>query len=171
MNDTGQQTRLGIIAAFNRLVLSTRRARPPIASLLREAGVARSTLYKHFDDRESLLLEAMRGPLSVMASALCEPDQESKLEALLQHFWEHKQQAADILSGRLSVRMVRALAAELAPWRPELERADLLRIADAQMGLLRLWVTGETPCAASVLTAKMIASADAQGAALRNSGF
>lgn len=166
MSETSQKTRLGIIAAFNRLVLSTRRARPPVASLLREAGVARSTLYKHFDDRDSLLVEAVRGPLAVLAASVCEPSAANRLEGLLQHFWEQKRQAADILSGRFSVRLVRALADELAKWRPEMQRGDLLRVADAQVGLLRLWVTGETPCAASVLALKMIATAQAHTSAL-----
>ena len=58
VNRPVSRTRDAIVSAFNRLVLSTRRARPPIAHLLREAGVARSTFYKHFDDRDSLLLTA-----------------------------------------------------------------------------------------------------------------
>ena len=165
MDDHSQGTRANIVQAFNRLVLSTRRARPPIAQLLREAGVARSTLYAHFDDRDTLLLEAMRGPLSVIVAALRDPARIGSLSALLVHFWDQRREASELVTGRFSVRLVRALAEALATTEPELEPDDVLRIADTQIGMIRLWITGETPGPAPNLAAKMIAAAAAQRAA------
>jgi AcrR family transcriptional regulator len=161
------RTRDAIVSAFNRLVLSTRRARPPIAHLLREAGVARSTFYKHFDDRDSLLLEAMGGPLSIIANAITEENGSPALFALLDHFWEQRRGAVDILSGPFAARLARALAQLIVKRAPELERNDALRIADTQIAFLRLWLSGETPGAPSALAEKMIASARAQRAAFR----
>jgi len=159
------QTRDAIVDAFNRLVLTTRRARPPVAQLLREAGVARSTLYKHFDDRDSLLLEAMGGPLSIIANASFGNGSAYQLTGLLDHFWDQRRSAPDVLNGHFATRLVRNLAELIQQGAPELERNDALRIADTQIALVRLWISGETPCASAALAEKMIASARAQRAA------
>jgi len=158
-------TRVAIVEAFNRLVLSTRRARPPVASLLREAGVARSTFYEHFDSRDSLLLAAMNGPLSIMASAVSAPANVDGLTGLLEHFWEQRRGAADVVAGHFVSRLVRALADLIEQRAPELDRNDAMRIADSQIAFVRLWITGETPSSAPALAEKMIASAHAQRAA------
>lgn len=167
MDKPASDTRLAIVAAFNRLVLSTRRARPPIAQLLREASVARSTLYSHFDDRDSLLLEAMKGPLSVLASALLRDGRDEQLVGLLEHFWEQRRGALDIFQGKFALRVVRALAELFMEMSIGLERNDAIRLADSQVGFIRLWVSGETPSTSEALAAKMIASAKAQLASLR----
>jgi AcrR family transcriptional regulator len=143
-------------------VLSTRRVRPPIAQLLREAGVARSTLYKHFDDRDSLLLEAMGGPLSIIAEANAGEASARGLVALLEHFWEHRKNGDQVFGGPFAARLVRALAEQIMTRAPELERNDALRIADTQIACIRLWASGETPGPAAVIAEKMIASARAQ---------
>lgn len=160
-------TRDAIVSAFNRLVLARRQARPPIAHLLREAGVARSTLYKHFDDRDSLLLEAMGGPLSIIATAITASESNNALVTLLDHFWEQRRSAPDVFNGPFAARLVRALAERIVAETPELERSDAIRIADTQIAFIRLWLSGETPGPAPTLAAKMIASARAQRAALQ----
>jgi AcrR family transcriptional regulator len=162
MNQPVSRTREAIVSAFNRLVLSTRRARPPISHLLREAGVARSTFYKHFDDREALLLEAMSGPLSIIANAVTVDHGEPSLVSLLDHFWEQRRSGGDVLAGPFAARLVRALAQMINEKAPELERNDALRIADSQIAYVRLWISGETPGPSATLARKMIASAKAQ---------
>lgn len=166
-NRPASQTRDAIVSAFNRLVLSTRRARPPVGQLLREAGVARSTLYKHFDDRDALLLEAMNGPLSIIANATTGNGGSDRLVALLDHFWEQRRSGADVLSGPFSARLMRALADLIQQRASDLDRNDAIRIAENQIALVRLWVSGETPATASELAEKMIASAQAQRTAFQ----
>jgi AcrR family transcriptional regulator len=160
------ETREAILNAFNRLVLSSRRARPPVAQLLREAGVARSTLYKHFDDREQLLLEAMGGPLSIIANCAFGNAHSNQLVGLLDHFWDQRRAGGDVLSGHFATRLVRSLAVLITERAPELDRHDAIRIADTQIGFVRLWIFGETPCSSAALADKMIAAARAQRNAL-----
>ncbi|MCC6789627.1 MAG: TetR family transcriptional regulator [Hyphomonadaceae bacterium] len=167
MDRPASNTRLAIVAAFNRLVLSTRRARPPVAHLLREAGVARSTLYSHFDDRDALLLEAMKGPLSVLADALMSEGHDERLVGLLEHFWQQRRGALDVLQGKFATRLVRVLADLIMARDATLERNDAIRLADSQIGFIRLWVSGETPGTSEALAAKMVASAHAYRAMLR----
>lgn len=167
MDKRASSTHLAIVAAFNRVVLSTRRARPPIAQVLREASVARSTLYSHFDDRDSLLLEAMKGLLSVLAEAPFRDSSHKRLIDLLQHFWEQRRGALEVLEGKFAMRVVRALADLFMETSAELERNDAIRLADSQVAFIRLWLSGETPSTCEALAVKMIASAQAQLAALR----
>lgn len=167
--DRPDDTRTAIIDAFNRMVLQTRRARPPIAQLLKEAGVARSTLYSHFDDRDSLLLEAMRGPLSVIADAVVGKCDHERLVGLLNHLWDQRRGASDILTSQLALRVTRTLADLMVERDSTIDRDDALRIADSQLGFVRLWIRGDTPASASKIALKMIASAAAQRRALAGS--
>jgi len=167
MERCSSDTRLTIVEAFNRLVLATRRARPPVAQLLREAGVARSTLYSHFGDRDSLLLEAMGGPLSVVADAASGELPQERLTGLLEHFWEQRRGAQEVLEGQFAKRLTRSLAELISSKDPALDRNDALRIADTLLGFVRLWISGETPSPAANVARKMVANAAAQRAALR----
>lgn len=164
MNNDAKGARVAIVDAFNRLVLSTRRLRPPVAQLLREASVARSTFYEHFDSRDTVLVEAMRGPLSVLAEAITSGDA-NRLTPLLEHFWENRPGAREMMSSTLVPRIVRALADLIEARAQGIERADAIRIADSQLGMIRLWINGETPSPARTLAEKMVASAAAQRAA------
>ncbi len=164
MNNDVKAARVAIVDAFNRLVLSTRRIRPPVAQLLREASVARSTFYEHFDSRDTVLVEAMRGPLSVVADAITN-NEPTRLTPLLQHFWENRAGARDMMSSAIVPRVVRALADLIEARAERIERADAVRIADSQLGMIRLWINGDTPCSPHALAEKMVASAAAQRAA------
>lgn len=156
-----------IVSAYNQLVLATRRARPPIAHVIRDAGVARSTLYRHFADRDALLLEAMDGALVIIADAATADHANYQLVTLLEHFWEHRRSAPDVFNDRFAIRLTRALAARIQERAPQIERNDAMRIADAQIGLVRLWTSGETPGSASALAEKMVAGARALRMAYR----
>lgn len=154
--------RIAIIGAFNRLVLSHRRLKPRVADVLGEAGVARSTFYEHFDSRDSLLVEAMRGPLAAVADAAAGQGDAERLTRTLDHFRENRRGAVELLTGSLCVRIVRTLADLLGARLGEAAaNGAALRLADAQIGLIRLWITGETPGSSRDLADAMIRSAAA----------
>jgi AcrR family transcriptional regulator len=170
MSKDAKGARPVIIAAFNRLVLSRRRARPQVAEVLSEAGVARSTFYEHFDSRDSLLLEAMKGPLSVVADATLGASDAEKLTKVLDHFKANRRAAADLVAGPLRDRIVRTLADLIGERLAESSYNASLHIAEIEIGFIRLWLTGKTPYSTEDLAALMIASAAAQKAALTAPG-
>lgn len=177
MTRDAKGARPAIIDAFNRLVLAGRDARPRIADVLSEAGVARSTFYEHFDGRDSLLLDALRGPLGVVAGTAAGDGDEDRLVDILEHFRAYRREAAALLTGALSPRILRALADLIAERidggqidgeRKGGERSKIaLHLAEIELGFIRLWLTGETPYAARALARLMIQSAAAQRVALR----
>lgn len=162
MSDEHNRTRTSIIQAFNRLILAHGRAKPKVADILGEAEVARSTFYEHFDGRDSLLLAALRSPLSVIAEAAAGGGEASRVAAILDHFRENRRGAIELLKGPLHPRVVRTLAELIAEKLPHSPKAVSLHLADMQIGFIRLWLAGETSYASSELAAMMISSAQAQ---------
>jgi AcrR family transcriptional regulator len=168
MMDQEKNARATIVSAFNRLVLAKRQLKPRVADVLSEAGVARSTFYEHFTGRDSLLITAMRGPLSVIADAATGNGDMERLSKTLAHFRENRRGAMELLTGALSARIVRTLA-ELIGERLHGETATsniALHLAESQLGFVRLWISGETVYAPQTLATMMIRSADAIKAVL-----
>ncbi|HNS87088.1 MAG TPA: TetR/AcrR family transcriptional regulator [Parvularculaceae bacterium] len=176
MTEQAKGARSTIVEAFTRLVLARRDSRPPVADVLSEAGVARSTFYEHFDSRDSLLLEAFRTPLGFVADAATREEGDAGAEDglidILDHLRDYKRGAVDILTGPLAPRVVRALAELISERLPDCAPKPALHLADIQIGFIRLWLTGETPYAAHDLARLMIRSAAAQRAIMTgNSSF
>lgn len=165
MTREAKGARATIIKAFNRLVLSGE-GKPPVADILDEAGVARSTFYEHFNGRDSLLLEALEGPLGVIADAATSEASEDRLIAILEHLRDFRRGAVDLLTGPLAPRVVRSLASLIAVRLTTAPQKSALHLADMQLGFIRLWLTGETPYVASDLARLMISSAAAQRGAM-----
>ncbi|MEZ5922285.1 MAG: TetR/AcrR family transcriptional regulator [Parvularculaceae bacterium] len=153
--------RASIIEAFNGLILSKRKLRPPVAEVLDKAGVARSTFYEHFNSRDSLLITAIRGPLGVVADAVTGNGDSEKLSAVLSHFMENRRGAIEALDGALSMRITRALAELIADRSPGRSANSALHLAEIEIGFIRLWLKGDTPYAPRDLASLMIRSADA----------
>lgn len=108
----------------------------------------------------------MGGPLSVVADAAVGAADEQRFVKLLEHFWDQRRGAQDILIGPLARRVGREFGQLIVARDTALHRDDGLRIADSLLGFIRLWISGETPSSAAILARKMIASAAAQRAAL-----
>jgi AcrR family transcriptional regulator len=140
-----EQSKNTIIAAFSRLVRDKRTTLPSIAQLLKEAGIARSTLYRHFDDRTSLLVAAMHEPFEVLSTAAVEGKASPQLIGLLEHFLNERRVAVELLEQPSANRLARKLAEQINAKESRLECADAVRIAHTQLTLLRLWLSGETP--------------------------
>lgn len=149
-----------IIKAFNRLVLSRRQLKPPVADVLAEANVARSTFYEHFDSRDSVLIEAFEAPLSIIADAASGTGSIERLANILDHLRENRRGAVEFLTGPLAPRIIRSLGA-LIETRIGAGQSSL-HIADQQIGFIRLWLQNETRYASPELAKLMIASAEAQ---------
>ncbi len=165
-----EQAKSSIIAAFTRLVHGKDAAVPSIAQLLAEAGIARSTLYRHFDDRTSLLVAAMHGPFDILSTAAVEGKASTQLIELLDHFWNGRRAAVELLGQPSANRLARKLGEQINAKYSGLERADAVRVAHTQLTLLRLWLGGETPGSAADVAGKIARSSVLQIAGFGISG-
>lgn len=169
-HDGKAPAKIAIVEAFSRLVLARRTAKPPVADVLEEAGVARSTFYEHFDGRDAVLIEAFEGPLSLLADAATRVVDEARLVALLEHFRENRRSASEVLSGPLAARLRRRFAEFIAAALPAGEKDVAVELANQMLAQIRLWLDGETRYSAERLAALLVAGAAAFRAAYSSAG-
>lgn len=150
-----------VVDAYARLVLDRKNPRPQIRDIIGAAGIGRSTFYEHFDSKDAVLIESMRRPLTAMAQSLTGKAPARVLADILAHFHEHRRHALALLTGPIAPRLTRTLAGALAQELPKAEKADTLRLAEMQLGFMRLWLSGETPSSPEKLGSQMIKSTSA----------
>ena len=93
------RTRQALLDAFFRLVLERDYEQITIADIVRRAGVGRSTLYEHFANKDGILTVSLRGPFSVLAETVREPDNTERLARVLTHFWANRSITGACLEG------------------------------------------------------------------------
>ena len=148
-----RRTRQALFAAFAELVLAGRYDDIRVRDIARRAGVGRSTFYDHFRGKDELVLHSMTGLLSVVADSAVDPAS-PRLAGVLAHFWKNRRLARRLLLGDSIALRIEQLHAQLVAAR--LARvhaagqptpafpAPLLaaQVAAAQLGLVRVWLTG-----------------------------
>ena len=153
-----QNVRERIVAAFTRLVLGRRRGAPKIAEVVAEAGVARSTVYEHFDGRDGILIEALKAPLGTVADAITGRANAAALAPVLAHFRDRRSEAAAIFSGPLHGRIAKSLAALIAERDPQLAEADRALLAPGgALAAIRLWLDGDLGASPEAMAAQIVA--------------
>jgi AcrR family transcriptional regulator len=87
-----------VFEAFSALVQTRRYDTFRVTDIIARAGIGRSTFYDHYTNKDDVLIKSMEGPLSILARSICVGDQPSRLDALLEHFWERRAVARTILA-------------------------------------------------------------------------
>jgi AcrR family transcriptional regulator len=162
----GASVRARLVRAFSEIMLSRPKGRPRMGEVVEQAGVARSTLYEHFGGRDDLLLEAMRHPLSELAKAGAGMPDEDRLTDLLAHLRGRRADTVALLDGPLKPRILRVLSNEIRAHDPDLAPAAALQLSGVMIELVRLWINGDTPAAASVMAGQIARAAVAQRSAI-----
>ncbi len=152
------KTEQAVLATFNKMVLEDRFDDIRVADLVRESDVGRSTFYDHFRDKHDVLLQSMAGIFGILASVL-EPDCDiSKVEGILKHFEEHRPATRQMMNSPTMTVITKGLTAEMTRHLPESLTIPAIfvaqQLAEAELSLIRSWVT-----TASDITASELASA------------
>jgi AcrR family transcriptional regulator len=154
------RTREALIGAFNHLVLHRRQRHIRVADIVAEANVGRSTFYEHYSGADEVLLQALSRPIAVLADAGAGKGDAAKVTWLLQHFWENRQRARDMLASRMNDKVARLLAGMIEerliadgiePAIPV--KLAAAQLAEAALAPVRGWVLAEAPCTPGVLAA------------------
>lgn len=164
MTDPRRQRSLDAIQrVFFSLVLTRRFHEITIAQVLRESGVARSTFYEIFPNKDALLTSALQGPFSILARCVDAAPDTARIHALLEHFWQNRAMARCLFTGTARPKMVKALAVELDAAlvrrgaRLTVPRAlAATALAELQLGALAAWLLGQAPGDAASLAAGLV---------------
>ena len=103
------RTREALFRAFFGLVLQQRYDAIRLGDILARAGVARSTFYAHFPNKDALLVESLRHPFAVLADLIVGPEPPPRLAAVLAHFADNRTLALALLEGATRRHAERAL--------------------------------------------------------------
>jgi AcrR family transcriptional regulator len=145
-----------------------------VGDIVERADVGRSTFYEHYRNKDEILAESIQGPFSAFARSVEAGAAAAVLHPMLNHFWQNRGLARAVFGGarRKVARILAAMLQERLSARAQPATAkDALRIklaafalAEAQIGTLAAWLSGEIVCAepviAEVLHGMAQASAD-----------
>ena len=157
MDKRSKSSQQAIREAFVELVLSQRYDEIKASDIIKLSGVARSTFYQHYASKEAILASSLQPPLSCLADAIYADAQLNSLQNILIHFWEKRSFCRLILQG-IPGKAVAECLTELIETRIDTiitsnktaliiePHHAAIQIAEAQLALLRTWLTGKAKC-------------------------
>ena len=154
LDKRGQKSWHAIRNAFVDLVLSKRYDEIKVNEIITKSGVARSTFYEHFKNKDSILAQSLYLPLSRLANAIHDNTPLTQIEDILQHFWENRSFCRIILNGPPRRSVIMALT-ELLETQIKIKQQETMaeliisarhaatQIAESQVALMNIWLLGE----------------------------
>jgi AcrR family transcriptional regulator len=173
-----ETTRKDIMSAFTRLVLADGFENVSVCQVVEAAGVARSTFYEYFSDKEDVLQACMNFLFSVIADCVSEDTRPPELLRALDHLWSNRRLTDGIFSGQARTVLSRNQA-DLVESRLRSMSAGSLRlpsrlaaiqIAEAQLALVESWMRGRAYCSSEQLAEGLYHSSRASVLALIAAG-
>ena len=154
-----QRTRRALFDSFVDLVLTEEYETIQVVDIIERAGVARSTFYQHFSNKDRILIDSMDPILTVIAAHICGRPEPERMTWVLEHFWENRQLARVVLSGQPYSQVRKALAqrvhVNLSTGKSRSVPLSLqsTRKAAGALATIREWLTGNERCSAARLAA------------------
>lgn len=157
MDKRSHSSQQAIREAFVELVLSQRYDEIKTSDIIKLSGVARSTFYQHYASKEAILASSLQPPMSCLADAIYADAQLKPLQSILLHFWEKRSFCRLILQGIPGKAVAECLTELIESRIDEIITTNntaliiephhaAIQIAEAQLALLRTWLTGKAQC-------------------------
>ena len=170
-----RRTHADLMAAFFSLVLSQRYHEIRVGDVLARSGVARSTFYEHFRNKDDLLAASLEGPFRTLADLVGERGDVNKAQAILEHFWQNRALARSLFQGAALRIVRRALVTHVEDTLTPAQRSRLRipvrlaahGLADGLFSPVVAWLLGEAKCSAQELALALHLSASAATRALQ----
>lgn len=152
------RTRAALRSAFNALILSRGYEAISAADVARKADVGRSTFYEHYQSKDDLLAQSLLTVLQPLASGCLADAPDQRIAAVIEHFWDNRQLARALMSGRprsvmtkqLAGLIERHLSEELYGPRSGILVIPLpllaIQLAHGQLALIEEWLSGRHRC-------------------------
>ncbi len=163
-----QRTRQILFQAFSELVLSRPYQDIRVADIIERAGIARSTFYQHYQNKDDILVDSMTGMLETIADSAIGRADHNQLAFILEHFWENRRLGRIILNAPPYKRIIRQLSVMIElrwensakhqnapvakPFDPTFPiRMQSIQLAEKQFTVIREWLSGTAACSADDL--------------------
>lgn len=150
----GVDARDRILLAFRELVLSVPFEAFKAQDVIRRAGVARSTFYAHFRDKNDLLLASLGPILTVLAAACRGSADPGVLTETLAHVWENRAVGRILFQPPVSGKLTRELVRLLRDAHVDAPRSHFL--ASGLLGVLGAWTDGKLRLAPAALAERVL---------------
>ncbi|HET7708703.1 MAG TPA: TetR/AcrR family transcriptional regulator [Sphingomicrobium sp.] len=167
------RTRTELMSAFTSLVFAKGFENVSVKRVTATAGMARSTFYEHFSNKEDVLRACMTRFFEVVAECVVADEIPADLFKVLDHLWSNRRLTDAIFSGYartvlarnqadLVEQRLRSMAASLClPY-----RLAAIQIAEAQLALIESWMRGRAPCSVEGLGHGLFRSSRASALAM-----
>jgi AcrR family transcriptional regulator len=177
-----ERTHEALLVAFRDLVTERHRYdQIKVGDIIERANVGRSTFYEHYQNKDEILAESIRRPFGALADAVNVGFDVAHLRTVLNHFWDNRSHARSVFGGAarrpvakiLAAMILERLAARAA--RPDAAtrasaRIAAIALADAELGPITAWLTGELGCDVDAMAGVLFRVAQASAAALYPDG-
>ena len=148
-----RRSRAALTNAFTELALERGYREIGPGDVAERADVGRSTLYTHFSGMDDLLAQSLDLHLTTLAYCTLKPEMDPALLKVIQHFWDQRRIARQILQDDMGLAMPRLLVSRLEAALVELRRSLELRselpipllavqLAAGQLAVLDAWLAG-----------------------------
>jgi AcrR family transcriptional regulator len=173
LNRRSDQTRTELMSAFSGLVFAKGFENVSVKDVIASAGMARSTFYEHFSNKEDVLRACMTRFFQIVADCVVVDEMPADLLKVLDHLWANRRLTDAVFSGHARMILARNQAdlveQRLRAMSPLLRlphRLAAIQIADAQLGLVESWMRGRAPCSIENLADGLFRSSRASALAL-----
>lgn len=160
-----QRTRKALVGAFNGLMFERGYTAVSVDDVVDRAQVGRSTFYEHFRGKDAILSSSFKFALTVLADSFEASDNTPQLTHLLEHFWEQRVLAREVLAGvpgkkirHQFVTLIEQRLAKKIAGRAPLSippRLAAAQLAEGMFAPIAAWLMGESHCSASALAATL----------------
>lgn len=133
-----------ILQAFADIILESGYDKVRVLDVVARSGVARSTFYEHFQSREDLLRDSMRGALERLAE-LAEPACDlARVASTLDHFMQNRALAKSVMADPGMDVLIDLLSESIEARSGTSVTAIAARaVAGAQMAVISSWLDGK----------------------------
>ena len=173
LNRRSDRTRTELMSAFSGLVFAKGFENVSVKDVITSAGIARSTFYEHFSNKEDVLRACMTRFFDIVADCVSTDEMPAELPKVLDHLWSNRRLTDAIFSGHARMILARNQAdlveQRLRAVTPLLRlphRLAAIQIADAQLGLVESWMRGRAPCSVETLADGLFRSSRASALSL-----
>lgn len=133
-----------ILQAFADIILESGYQKVRVLDIVERSGVARSTFYEHFQSREDVLRDSMRGAFETLALLTAPSCDVTRVALTVQHFMDNRALAKSLMGNPGTDALIELLSESIETRVGSFVPSIVARaVAGAQMAVISSWLDGK----------------------------